>query len=434
MGLLLASGVALILFGLIGSGLLIALALYASALFAMGFFTPVPTGSIMAVTVWGSTANWSLTALPLFIWMGEILFHTRLSENMFRGLSPWMMALPGRLAHVNIVGCGIFAAASGSSSATAATIGRITVPELRRRGYGDALTIGSLCGAGTLGLLIPPSIMLIVYGIAAQVSIVRLFMAGIVPGIILIFGMMAAVALWSVVSPNAVPPREKTGDLLWKIRETRHLFPLVVLILLVIGSIYTGFATASEAAVIGVIGSLLLSAFSGTLTWEAFTSSALSAVRTTCMIGFILAAAAFLSSAMTLTGLPKTLAATITAYGFGPYMLILVLTLLYIAMGCILDGVSMVVLTTSIVLPLVEAAGFNLVWFGVYIIIVIEIAQITPPVGLNLYVLQGLTGRNIGFISKATLPFLFVMILIVALITVVPEIVTFLPERVFGNG
>lgn len=433
MGLLLAT-VALILFGLIGSGLLVALALYASALFAMGFFTPVPTGSIMAVTVWGSTANWALTALPLFIWMGEILFHTRLSENMFRGLSPWMMALPGRLAHVNILGCGIFAAASGSSSATAATIGRITVPELRRRGYGDALTIGSLCGAGTLGLLIPPSIMLIVYGIAAQVSIVRLFMAGIVPGIILIFGMMAAVALWSVVSPNAVPPKEKTGDLLWKIRETRHLFPLVVLVLLVIGSIYTGFATASEAAVIGVIGSLLLSAFSGTLTWEAFTSSALSAVRTTCMIGLILAAAAFLSSAMTLTGLPKTLAATITAYGFGPYMLIFVLTLLYLAMGCILDGVSMVVLTTSIVLPLVEAAGFNLVWFGVYIIIVIEIAQITPPVGLNLYVLQGLTGRNIGFISRATLPFLFVMILIVVLITLVPEIVTFLPNRVFGNG
>ena len=428
--LVLVGALALLLTG----GLWIALTLLAVGWIAMVAFTSSPAGSLMATTVWGSSTSWALTALPLFIWMGEILFRTRISEDMFRGLAPWMAPLPGRLMHCNVFGCGIFAAISGSSAATAATIGRITVPELLKRGYDQPMAIGSLAGAGTLGLLIPPSIIMIVYGVAADVSIARLFVAGVLPGIMLMLLFSGYIAAWALLNPARTPPRESVTSLGEKIYAARHLIPAILLIGAVIGSIYTGVATPTEAAAIGVAGALVLAAVTGSLTWANFTASVSGATKTSCMIAFILAGASFLTVAMGFTGIPRAMAAWITGQGFSAVQLIVVLTILYIILGCFIDGISMVVLTSSVILPTIKAANIDLLWFGIFIVIVVEMAQITPPVGFNLFVLQGLTGKNMFQIARAALPFFALMVVAVVLIWVFPGIVTFLPGRMFKLG
>jgi C4-dicarboxylate transporter, DctM subunit len=417
---------------LLAAGLWIALTLLGVGWIAMTFFTGSPAGPLMATTVWGSSNNWALTALPLFIWMGEILFRTRISEDMFRGLAPWASPLPGRLVHTNVLGCGLFAAISGSSAATAATIGRITIPELARRGYDERMAIGSLAGAGTLGLLIPPSIIMIVYGVAADVSIARLFVAGVLPGILLMVMFSGYIAAWALMHPERTPPRESVTTLGEKLYAARHLIPTVILIAAVIGSIYAGIATPTEAAVLGVVGSLILAAATGSLNWGSFGASVMGAMKTSCMIAFILAGAAFLTVAMGFTGLPRVLAQWIATQGFAEWQLIAVLTLFFIVLGCFLDGISMVVLTASVVLPSVKAAGIDLLWFGIFIVLVVEMAQITPPVGFNLYVLQGLTGRNMFYVARAALPFFWLMVAAVLVIYLFPEIVTFLPGRMFS--
>ncbi|MBP2315863.1 TRAP transporter large permease [Azospirillum soli] len=422
----------LAMFVMLGAGVWVALALAGVGFVAMALFTTRPIGLVMATNVWGASTSWTLTALPLFIWMGEILFRTRISSDMFKGLAPWMGWLPGRLMHVNIVGCSIFAAVSGSSAATAATIGRMTIPELTRRGYDPMMIVGSLAGAGTLGLLIPPSIIMIVYGVAADVSIARLFIAGVIPGILLTALFMAYVAGWSVLNPDRVPPPEPKQSLKEKIRETGALIPVMLLIVAVLGSIYVGIATPTEAAGVGVLGSLVLAAATGTLTWATFRDSVLGAAHTSCMIGFILAGAAFLTVAMGYTGIPRLLAEWISAMQLSTAALLIALTIFFIIMGCFLDGISMVVLTTSVILPMVQKAGIDLLWFGIYIIIVVEMAQITPPVGFNLFVLQSMTGRNIFTIGKASLPFFAVMILMVAILWIFPGIVTWLPSKMIG--
>jgi len=415
----------------LAAGLWIALALLGVGWVAMVFFTASPAGKLMATTVWGSSASWALTALPLFIWMGEILFRSRIAEDMFKGLAPWMAPLPGRLMHCNVVGCGIFAAISGSSAATAATIGRITIPELAKRGYDERMSIGSLAGAGTLGLLIPPSIIMIVYGVAADVSIARLFVAGVVPGIMLMLMFSGYIAAWALLHPERTPPRESVASLREKIHAIRHLLPAVALIAAVIGSIYAGIATPTEAAVLRVAGSLILSLASRTLTWRAFADSVMGAMKTSCMIAFILTGAAFLTVAMGFTGVPRQMAAWITAQGFSPGALIAVLTLLFIVLGCFIDGISMVVLTSAVILPSVRAAGIDLLWFGIFIVVVVEMAQVTPPVGFNLFVLQGLTGRDMFTIARAALPFFLLMVAAVAILWQFPGIVSFLPSRMF---
>ncbi|MGP1678248.1 MAG: TRAP transporter large permease [Burkholderiales bacterium] len=429
-------GVALFLLALLAlllsGGVWIAIVLLAMGWAGMELFTSSPVGKLMATTVWGSSASWALTALPLFIWMGEILFRSRISEDMFRGLAPWVTALPGRLMHCNVIGCGIFAAISGSSAATAATIGKMTVPELGKRGYHEPMVIGSLAGAGTLGLLIPPSIIMIVYGVAADVSIARLFIAGVLPGIMLISLFSGYIIVWALLNPDKTPPSDIRMSFAQKLYASRLLIPTVLLIASVIGSIYTGIATPTEAAVLGVLGSLILSAVSGSLDWETFNSSVMGAMRTSCMIAFILTGAAFLTTAMGFTGLPKAMALWITGQALSPVMLIAVLTLLFMVMGCFLDGISMVVLTAAVILPTVEAAHIDLLWFGVFIVLVVEMAQITPPVGFNLYVLQGLTGKDIFTVGKAALPFFLLLAVAVALIWVFPEIVTYLPRRMLG--
>ena len=409
---------------LLASGIWVAVSLTAVGFVALFFFSPAPAGSLLASTVWDASWNWALTALPLFIWMGEILFRTRLSEDMFRGLSPMVGRLPGGLLHVNILGCGVMAAVAGSSAVTCATVGRMSVPELKRRGYDERLTIGTLAGSGTLGLLIPPSIMLIVYGVIAQQSISRLFIAGVLPGLMLIGLFMLYVAIRARLNPALAPPFEERLSFREKLLRARLLIPVVLLIVAVIGSIYGGFATPTEAATMGVIGALILAAWSRSLNRESFMASLMGAVRTSCMIAFILAGAAFLSIAMGFTGVPRVLAGYVEAWNLSPTELLIVLTLLYIVLGCFLDGVSMMVLTASVVLPMVSDAGIDLLWFGIFTVIVVEMAQITPPVGFNLFVLQSLTGRDILQVTRASMPFFFLMLLGLVIITVFPQIVT----------
>jgi tripartite ATP-independent transporter DctM subunit len=420
------------LFVLLGSGVWIGLALLGVAWIGMELFTTRPAGDAMAVTVWGTASSWTLTALPLFVWMGEILFRTRLSEDMFRGLAPWVERLPGRLLHTNIIGCTIFAAVSGSSAATCATIGKMTLPELARRRYPEGITIGTLAGAGTLGLLIPPSIILIVYGVTAEVSIAKLFVAGVIPGMLLAALFMGYVAAWALAHPGSIPPLERSTTLAEKLHASRHLIPIVLLIGAVIGSIYAGIATATEAAAVGVVGSLVLSALQGSLDRRTFMASLLGATRLYCMIALILAGASFLTLSMGFIGLPRHLAEWIAALGLSKAVLIAALMVFYIVLGCFLDGISMVVLTMAVIIPTVQRAGIDLVWFGIFVVIVVEMAQITPPVGFNLFVLQGMTGRQILYIAKHTLPMFLLMMVAVVLIYAFPGLVTWLPGKMGG--
>jgi len=415
------------LFAILSSGVWIGLALAGVAWIGMQLFASRPAGDAMAVTIWGSASSWTLTALPLFVWMGEILFRTRLSNDMFRGLAPWMQSLPGRLLHTNVAGCTIFAAVSGSSAATCATIGKMTLPELQRRGYPDDIAIGSLAGAGTLGLLIPPSIIMIVYGVAAEVSIAQLFMAGVLPGVMLAGLFSAYLVYWAWRHPGLVPPPDAPMSFAQRFSESRHLIPVLLLIVAVLGSIYAGVATATEAAAVGVVGSLTLSAAQGSLNWQTFKDSLLGGTRLYCMIALILAGAAFLTLSMGYIGLPRHLAEWIATLGLTQWQLLLALALFYIVLGCFLDGISMVVLTIGVVMPTVVKAGIDPLWFGIFIVLVVEMAQITPPVGFNLFVLQGMTGREIGWIARVTLPFFYCMALAIALVTLFPSIVTALP-------
>jgi C4-dicarboxylate transporter, DctM subunit len=417
------------LFALLGSGVWIGLTLAGVAWIGMELFSSRAAGDAMAITIWGSASSWTLTALPLFVWMGEILFRTKLSESMFRGLAPWVNALPGRLLHTNILGSTIFAAVSGSSAATCATIGKMTIPELTRRGYPPEKIVGSLGGASTLGLLIPPSIIMIVYGVAAEVSIAKLFVAGVLPGLMLAALFSGHLMIWALLNPDKVPRSDTRMTLLQKLNESRHLIPVILLIGGVIGTIYTGIATATEAAAVGVVGAIILSAAQGSLNWTTFRDSLLGATRLYCMIALILAGAAFLTLAMGYIGLPRHLAEFVTGLNLSPGVLLLALALFYIVLGCFLDGISMIVLTMGVILPTVTAAGIDLIWFGIFIVVVVEMAQITPPVGFNLFVLQGMTKREITWIARVCMPYFFIMVLALLLLWWFPQIVSWLPSR-----
>ena len=427
--LLVTSLLIVALFALLGSGVWIGLTLAGVAWIGMEMFSSRPAGDAMAITIWGSASSWTLTALPLFVWMGEILFRTKLSESMFRGLAPWVNALPGRLLHTNILGSTIFAAVSGSSAATCATIGKMSIPELTKRGYPPEKIVGSLGGASTLGLLIPPSIIMIVYGVAAEVSIAKLFVAGVLPGLMLAGLFSGHLMIWALLNPKLVPKSDVNMTLAQKLSESRHLIPVILLIGGVIGTIYTGIATATEAAAVGVVGALILSGAQGSLNWATFRDSLLGATRLYCMIALILAGAAFLTLAMGYIGLPRHLAEFVTGLGLSPGVLLFALALFYILLGCFLDGISMIVLTMGVILPTVTAAGIDLIWFGIFVVIVVEMAQITPPVGFNLFVLQGMTKREITWIAKVCMPYFFLMVLAVMLLWWFPQIVTWLPSR-----
>ena len=420
------------LLALLASGIWVAFSLLAVGMAGIFFFSSAPLGNVMATTSWGSSNSWALAALPLFIWMGEILFRSKLSEDMFSGLSPWLTRLPGRLLHVNIFGCGIFAAVSGSSAATAATIGKMSIPELARRGYPEKMMVGTLAGSATLGLLIPPSIILIVYGVATEQSIARLFIAGILPGLLLVAMFVGYVVIWSLFHKKEIPPGAEQVPFTEKLRRSRRLIPILLLIAGVIGSIYAGIASPTDAAAVGVLLSLLLSKLSGTLNRQTFLDGLMGATKTSCMIAFILAGAAFLTVAMGFTGIPRMLAVWIGTLQLSPYALLAALTIFFIVLGCFLDGISVVVLTTSVIMPMVEQAGIDPLWFGIFIVVVVEMAQITPPVGFNLFVIQGLTGMNIMRVAAAAVPFFILLVVALVLITVFPQIVTVLPNMMSG--
>ena len=424
--------ICLLLF-LLGSGVWVALSMIAVSAIGMVFFTSRPVGDAMATTIWGTSSSWSLTALPLFVWMGEILFRTKLSENLFKGLSPWLSRLPGGLIHVNVVGCALFAAISGSSAATVATVGKMSIPELRKRKYPEKLLLGSLAGSGTLGLLIPPSIILIIYGVTIEDSIAKLFMAGILPGIMIALIFMSYVVIWSILNKKLMPKNLQKFSFAQKIKGSKQLLPVILLITSVIGSIYTGVATATEAASLGVVGALVLSWLQQTLNRKTFKLSLLGATRTSCMIAFILAGSTFLSLAMGFTGLPRNLAIWINNMDLSPFMLIFILTIFYIILGMFLDGISAVVLTMAIIEPMIRQAGFDMIWFGIYLVIVVEMAQITPPVGFNLFVLQGMANRDMAFIAKSAFPLFLLMILAVIIIIIFPEIALWLPNKMSQN-
>ncbi len=419
-----------VLFVLLGSGVWVGLALLGVAFVGMSLFTSRPPGDAMITTIWTASSSWTLTALPLFIWMGEILYRTRLSADMFRGLSPWMARLPGGLVHTNIVGCAVFAAVSGSSAATLTTVGKMSIPELRVRKYPEEMIIGTLAGAATLGLMIPPSLTLIVYGVTINESIRELFLAGVVPGVVLALMFMAYVALASKLSSNFNPDPEPKTSFRVKVQNSRFLIPVVLLIVLVIGSMYAGWATATEAAAFGVIGSLVLAATQRSLTWATFTDSLMGATRTSAMIALILAGAAFLSLSMGFTGLPRALADFIGQLDLSRFQLLLALLVFYIVLGCFLDGISSVVLTMAVVEPMIREAGIDVIWFGIFVVVAVEMAQITPPIGFNLFVLQGMTDHEMGYIAKAAIPMFLIMVLMVFVLIAVPELATWLPENV----
>ena len=417
----------------LGSGIWVALSMIGVSAIGMMLFTSRPVGDAMATTIWGTSSSWTLTALPLFVWMGEILFRTKLSENLFKGLSPWMQKLPGGLIHVNVVGCALFAAISGSSAATVATVGKMSIPELRKRNYPEKILLGSLAGSGTLGLLIPPSIILIIYGVAVQESIAKLFIAGIIPGIMIALIFMSYVIIWSLINREFMPKILEEYSFIEKMRRSKQLLPVIILILAVIGSIYTGIATATEAASLGVVGALILSYFQRSLTTKTFKSSLLGATKTSCMIAFILAGSTFLSLAMGFTGLPRNLALWIQNMDLSPYVLIFVLMIFYIILGMFLDGISAVVLTMAIIEPMIRQAGFDMIWFGIFLVIVVEMAQITPPVGFNLFVLQGMANKDMGYIARSAFPLFLLMVLAVILVVIFPEIALWLPEQMIKN-
>lgn len=424
--------ITILLVVLLGSGVWIAIALLACGWVGMQFAAgSIPAGAVLATKIWGNAASWELAALPLFIWMGELLFRTKLSEEMFRGLAPWLGRVPGRLLHVNVLGCGIFGSVSGSSAATCATIAKIALPELNKRGYPEHLSLGSLAGAGTLGILIPPSITMVVYAVAAEVSILQIFLAGFLPGLLVMVLYSGYLAVWALLNPSKMPPPEPEMSFREKLRESANLIPCMLLITLVFVVLITGWATATECAAWGVLGSVAIAWWSGSLTAKAFWDSVMGTVRLTGMIMLILAGASFMSTSMGYTGIPAALAQWVDGLKLSPYMLIAALTIMYIILGTALDGISMIVLTTVVVLPMVQKAGFDLVWFGIFLILIVEMAEVSPPVGFNLFVLQTMSGRDSNWVAKASLPFFFLLMAAVAIITVFPEIVMWLPKLVF---
>ena len=422
--------IALVLLGVLAGALIVGVWVFAAMIltgaFALTVFRDIPVESVISRILWNATTNAELIALPLFILMAEILFRTRLSAMLFAGLAPWTSWLPGRLLHVNVLGCTMFAAICGSSAATAATVGRITLEELSSRGYDRRLAIGSLAGAGTLGFLIPPSIIMIIYGVLSETSILKLFIAGIMPGLGLAAGYMAMIAVLSTGRRKA-PGSESYG---WgeRLRALVELAPTVSLILAVVGTLYLGIATPSESAVIGVFGALLVSALHRSLTWRNMRTAFLAAVRTSSMMGLILAAGIFLSVGLGYVGLPQFLASSIAALELQPLALIALLAVLYVLLGCFLDGTSMIVMTLPITLPLIVLAGFDKIWFGIFLVLLVELAQITPPIGFNLFVIQSLTGDPVRDIALYALPFFLVTLLFTVFITLFPQFVLFLPS------
>ncbi|KAF0137585.1 MAG: hypothetical protein FD152_375 [Xanthobacteraceae bacterium] len=424
-----------ILFGLLAGGLWIGLTLGVTGTILLAIFRDIPLHRLVPQYAWNILTTQELLALPLFILMGELLFRTNLSRSLFTGLAPWAGLLPGRLIHVNVIGCTIFAAISGSSAATTQVVGRIALTELLKRGYSRDIAIGSLAGAGTLGFLIPPSNIMIIYGVLADVSIIKLFTAGLIPGLLLAGCFMGWVMIHTTIRKDLVPESERAlRNMSWgeRFASLKDLAPALFLIACVLGSMYGGIATPSEAAAVGVLGAAIVALAQGSLTAQAAREIAIGSVVTCSMIALILLGASILGSAAAFLGIPAKVAAFVQGLGLSPFQLMLALIVFYLILGCFLDGFSMIVMTLPIVLPIVKMAGFDPIWFGVFVVLVVEMAQITPPVGFNLFVIQGITGDSLSYLAKVTLPYLLIMILFTMLLVLFPQIVMFLPNALSG--
>ncbi len=417
-----------VLFALLAGGVWVGLALGIVGGVAFVLFANASLIDGLPVALWGALDSWELAALPLFVWMGEILFRTRLSEQMFSALAPWVERLPGRLMHVNVIASALFGAVCGSTAATTATVSKAALPELRRLGYDEKLCLGSLCGSGTLGILIPPSVTMIIYAVAAEVPIIELFAAGLVPALVLMLMFMAWIAWRAWRDPRLAPDTGRRAGWLQRLVALRLLLPVALLIAFVVGLMLFGYATATEGAAFGVLGALTIALLSRSLTWRALRDSLLGATKVSAMIMLIIAGSAFLTKAMAYTGIPRGLAEWVSLQGLSPATLILALSLLYILLGTALDGVSMIVLTAAIVIPMVQAAGIDLVWFGIFIILMVEMSEITPPVGFCLYILQSMSGRDSSFVAVAAMPFFFILGAMVVLVTAFPSLVLWLPQ------
>jgi tripartite ATP-independent transporter DctM subunit len=423
----------IIMMMLLSGGIWIAMTLAICGWVGQAFFVNTQPGKNLFSAFWESNASWELAALPLFIWMGEILFRTKLSEEMFEGLRPWLNRIPGRLMHTTVLGCGIFGSVSGSSAATCATISKVALPELKKRGYDESLALGALATSGTLGILIPPSITMVVYAVAADASIIRIFLAGFIPSAILMALFMGYIAWWSIRNPSKVPAADPPSSLWYKIKKSGNLIPCSARIIFIVWVLIAGYATATECAAYGVFGSLAIAIYSRSLTWKNFWEGLMGTTRTSCMIMLILAGAAFLTKTMAFTGVPRELAEWVNSMQLSPYALIGCLVVVYLILGTALDGISMIVLTAAVVLPMIQRAGFDLIWFGIFIVLLVEIAEVTPPVGFNLFVLQNMTGKDSNTIAKAAIPFFMCLVVCILIITIFPEVVTFLPDYVMGK-
>lgn len=424
-----------ILFGLLAGGLWIGLTLGVTGTLLLAIFRDIPLHRLVPQYAWNILTTQELLALPLFILMGELLFRTNLSRSLFTGLAPWAGLLPGRLLHVNVIGCTIFAAISGSSAATTQVVGRIALTELLKRGYSRDIAVGSLAGAGTLGFLIPPSNILIIYGVLADVSIIKLFTAGLIPGLLLAGCFMGWIMIHTTLRKDLVPEGERAlRNLSWgeRFASLKDLAPALFLIACVLGSMYGGIATPSEAAAVGVLGAALVALFQRSLTWDAVRQIAIGSIVTCSMIALILLGASILGSAAAFLGIPAKVAAFVQGLGLSPFQLMFALVIFYLVLGCFLDGFSMIVMTLPIVLPIIKMAGFDPIWFGVFIVLVVEMAQITPPVGFNLFVIQGITGDSLSYLAKVTLPYLLIMVIFTMTLVVFPQIVMFLPNLMAG--
>ena len=418
----------------LSGGIWIAMTLAICGWVGQAFFVNTQPGKNLFSAFWETNASWELAALPLFIWMGEILFRTKLSEEMFEGLRPWLNRVPGRLMHTTVLGCGIFGSVSGSSAATCATIAKVALPELKKRGYDEKLALGALATSGTLGILIPPSITMVVYAVAADASIIRIFLAGFIPSAILMALFMGYIAWWSIRNPSKVPAADPPSSFLEKVKKSGNLIPCALLIVFIVWVLVAGYATATECAAYGVFGSLAIAAYSRSLTWKNFCEGLMGTTRTSCMIMIILAGAAFLTKTMAFTGVPRELAEWVNAMQLSPYALIGCLVVVYLILGTALDGISMIVLTAAVVLPMIQKAGFDLIWFGIFIVLLVEIAEVTPPVGFNLFVLQNMTGKDSNTIARAAIPFFICLVICIGIITIFPEVVTVLPDYVMGKA
>ncbi len=422
-----------VLFLTLGAGIWVGFSLFMVGFVGMLIFSPLPAGNNMASSLWSTVEKWEYVALPLFILMGEILYRSGISEKLFKSLVPWLYRLPGGLLLMNIISCTLFAAVSGSSAATTATVGRITLAEFEKLGYDRRIAMGSLAGAGTLGFLIPPSLIMIVYAILAEVSIGKMFMAGILPGLLLSGIYSSYIIYRGIRNPEIAPSAKESYSWKERIVALKDLAPTIILILMVLGSIYAGVATPTEAAALGVLGAAAFALLNRRMNLNILFECLMGAVKTNAMIMLIVVGAGFLSRVMGFLGIPMAITRAITEMNLSPYMLMILLGVVYVILGCLLDGFSIVVMSLPIALPMVVAAGFDPIWFGIYLILMVEVSQITPPVGFNLFVIQGLTGEPIVNIARYALPFFFLMLLTTAILTIFPEIALYLPRLMIAK-